>query len=87
VCAYIKHCHLYTEIYIANRGDLFEISSVCITSFDVSYCICVCYHPPQTFYPASTITELLHDVMQQRIDQFSTGIIGRIRKCKSVTRE
>jgi hypothetical protein len=41
----------------------------------VSYCVCVCYHPPQPVYHASIITELLHNNLQQLTDQFPTDII------------
>jgi hypothetical protein len=71
----VKHCYLCSEIDIAYRHDLLETLWVHVTSFDVSYCVCVCYHPPQPFYHASIITELLHNNLQQLTDQFPTNII------------
>jgi hypothetical protein len=68
VCVYVKHCHLRSAIDIANRHDLVETLRVRVKSFDVNYCVCVCYHPPQPGYHASIITELLHNNLQQLTD-------------------
>jgi hypothetical protein len=45
----ILKCHLCTEIDIAERHDLVENLWVRVTSFDVSYCVRVCYHPFNQF--------------------------------------
>jgi hypothetical protein len=47
VCMY-EHSHLFTKIDVAGRHDLVETLWVGVASFDVSYYVCVCYHPPSS---------------------------------------